>query len=129
VPSLSTREKLAAALTWLALLSFAGWRVRPAPFWVELTALAFVASLFVSAPLFAFMRRARGAAFVVAALPLHVLHYLVTGSSVAVAWILHVLVGEPQRDAADDAFAEVGVRTWPPVPRRRLSDAWRSSAR
>jgi len=126
-PSLSTREKLGTALTWAALFAGVASSVTAVPGLTELAVGAIIGMLVLSAPLFAFMRRARGMAFVVAVLPLQVLHYVVTGSSVALAWLLHVIVGEPQRDATDDALAEVGCSTWPPIPRRRLSDAWRSS--
>src|SRR5437867_118651 len=127
-PSLSTREKLRTALLWAALIAGVVSSVAAVPGLTELALGAFIGTLAVSAPLFAFMRRARGAAFVVAVLPLQMLHYVVTGSSVALAWLLHMIVGEPQRNATDDAFAEVGCRTWPPIPRRRLSDAWRSNS-
>jgi hypothetical protein len=37
---------------------------------------------------------------------------------VVFGWLLRQLLGEPTPHPAVEAFAEIGVRTWPPVPRR-----------
>jgi hypothetical protein len=50
------------------------------------------------------------------------------GASVVLAWVLHQLVGEPKRDVTDDAFAEIGLDPWPPIPRRLATDAWKQPA-
>jgi len=76
-------------------------------------------------PFLTFATRERGVVTAIKIVPLHFLHYLLAGISFAVAWLLHHIVGEPQRHATDEAFAELGIETWPPVPRRRAMSAWR----
>jgi peptidoglycan/LPS O-acetylase OafA/YrhL len=80
------------------------------------------------APFFSFLARTRGPLFALCCLPLQLLQYVTAGTSVVLAWLLHHLVGEPRRDATDDAFAEIGLDTWPPIPRRLASDAWKQPA-
>jgi GT2 family glycosyltransferase len=124
-PSLSFREKTTAALGCISVLAmaihvvlpFAGLR------WIAL-ACAF-AVLIGAAPLFQFLASERGPVFAVSCLPLQVLHYITAGISVVLAWSLHQTIGEPKRDVTDDAFAEIGLETWPPIPRRLPSDAWK----
>jgi hypothetical protein len=81
-----------------------------------------------STPLLAFIARERGPLLALACLPLQLLHYLMAGASVVCAWLLHQFVGEPRRDVTDDAFAEIGLQTWPPIPRRLAADAWKQPA-
>ena len=66
--------------------------------------------------------------FAICCVPLQLLHYLTTGVSVVFAWSLHQTIGEPTPDVTDDAFAEIGLETWPPIPRRLPSDAWKLPA-
>lgn len=69
--------------------------------------------------LFAFWVRRRGLMFAIAATPLHALVKLVAAAGLVAGWFLRTTVGDPAPDAATQAFAEVGVEMWPPVPRRR----------
>ncbi|HKS05732.1 MAG TPA: glycosyltransferase family 2 protein [Gemmatimonadaceae bacterium] len=69
--------------------------------------------------LFGFWVQRRGLAFALAATPLHLLVKLVAAGGLLSGWVLRGMVGEPAPDAATQAFAEVGVEMWPPVPRRR----------
>ena len=69
--------------------------------------------------LFGFWARRRGLGFAVAALPLHLIVKLVAATGLVAGWFLRTTVGDPAPDAATQAFAEVGVEMWPPVPRRR----------
>lgn len=124
-PSLSLREKTTAALGCTAVLAMALHVILPvnALRWIALAAAAAV--LVGAAPLFQFLASERDPLFAVCCLPLQLLHYVTTGISVVFAWSLHQTVGEPKRNVADDAFAEVGLETWPPIPRRLSSDAWK----
>jgi hypothetical protein len=44
-------------------------------------------------------------------------------------WLTHILVGDPRPEAIIEAYSEVGLETWPPVPSRRTSLQDVSSAR
>jgi hypothetical protein len=50
--------------------------------------------------------------------PLDLVNYAVNGVAVAAGWALRQLVGDAKPDPAVQAFAEVGIKTWPPVPTR-----------
>ncbi len=125
-PSLSLREKITAALGCTAVLAMALYLVLPfnALRWIAL-ASGFVV-LFGAAPLFQFLASERDPLFALCCLPLQLLHYMTTGVSVVFAWSLHQTIGEPTRNVTDDAFAEIGFETWPPVPRRVAGDAWKN---
>ena len=127
-PSLSLREKITAALGCTAVLAMALYLVLPFDTlrWIALA--AGFAVLVGVAPLFQFLATERDPLFALACLPLQLLHYMTTGVSVVFAWSLHQTIGEPTRDVTDDAFAEIGFETWPPVPRRLPSDAWKHPA-
>jgi len=53
--------------------------------------------------------------------PLDLLNYAVNGVALVVGWALREVVGEPKPDATVQAFAEVGIKTWPPVPTRGVA--------
>lgn len=124
-PSLSMRETLIATLGCTCVLTMALHVVFPVePLrWIAL-ASAFAVLVGV-APLFQFLASERGPLFAVLCLPLQLLHYMTGGVSLVFAWSLHQTIGEPKRDVTDDAFAEIGLDTWPPIPRRLPSDAWK----
>ena len=71
--------------------------------------------------LFGSFLRARGAAFATTAVPLHVVGCAVHGLASAAGRVMYHAVGESQPDPVVQAFAEVGARTWPPVPAPRVS--------
>jgi len=127
-PNLSLREIVTAALglTAVIAMAFAATSHAAAFRWIALASV--LAVLIGVAPLFQFLASERGPVFAVSCLPLQAIHYLTAGISVICAWSLHQTVGEPKRDVTDDAFAEVGFETWPPVPRRLPSDAWKLPA-
>lgn len=127
-PNLSLREVITAALGLTAVLAVALSTTSSigAFRWIALGAT--LAVLIGVAPLFQFLASERGPVFAVSCLPLQVIHYLTAGFAVICAWSLHQTVGEPKRDVTDDAFAEVGLETWPPIPRRLPSDAWKLPA-
>jgi GT2 family glycosyltransferase len=128
MPSLSSREWITAALGCTSVAAMALHLLFPfaALRWIALAA-AF-AVMVGSLSLFQFIASERDPIFAVCCVPLQMLHYLTTGVSLILAWSLHQTVGEPKRDVTDDAFAEIGLETWPPVPRRLPSDAWRPPA-
>ena len=66
-----------------------------------------------------FFVRERGRRFAQAVVPLRLLSYLVNGMAVTVGWLLREMLGEPGPDPTVEAFAEVGLKMWPPVPAKR----------
>lgn len=122
--NLRTIEKISTLLTGVALLSVLFAAVTLDPFWLVATLLALLPVLVVNRRLYGFFRRKRGAAFAAAAIPLHLLYYVVNIVAVGLGWVLHQTVGEPKPDPSMEAFAEVGAERWPPVPARATNSAW-----
>jgi glycosyltransferase involved in cell wall biosynthesis len=114
---LSTPLDALLAWTTAAALAASGWRGSAQL--AMLGAVGATALVVRNANLFSSIARARGVAFAVASVPLHLATCAVRGIALALGRALHHAVGEPQPDAVVQAFAEVGVRTWPPVPAQR----------
>ena len=117
--NLRTVEKLNTVLVWLSfVLLLASAIIRSwAP--VPWAAASFVTVLVLNRGLYGFFVRTRGFWFACAVLPLHTLYYLNNGFAVLFGWALHHLFGEPMPDATTQAYAEVGVEMWPPVPAKK----------
>ena len=117
--NLRTVEKLNTVLVWLSmalLLGAAIWHSwKPLPW----AGAAFMLVLILNRELYGFFMRTRGVLFALAVLPLHTLYYLNNGFAVLYGWALHHLFGEPMPDATTQAYAEVGVEMWPPVPSKK----------
>jgi hypothetical protein len=117
--NLRTVEKLNTVLVWLsmaALLAGAVWRS-----WTPVAGagVLFLLVLVLNRGLYSFFVRTRGVFFAIAVLPLHTLYYINNGFAVLYGWSLHHLFGEPMPDATTQAYAEVGVDMWPPVPTKK----------
>jgi hypothetical protein len=69
--------------------------------------------------LYAWLAKSRGPLFTLAIVPLHLTYYFIAGVSVVWGWTINHVVGEPRPDPSVEAFAELGVDTWPPVPVNR----------
>jgi hypothetical protein len=63
--------------------------------------------------------RRRGIAFAAATIPLDLARNIVHGIAVVAGTFVREVVGEANPDVVVQAYAEVGLKTWPPVPRRR----------
>ena len=63
--------------------------------------------------------RLRGAFFALCAAPVHLCFQAVSVAGLCSGWLMRDAVGDPRPDAATQAYAEVGVEMWPPVPRPR----------
>ena len=112
-------------LSWLgAICAALAWRVQsPVALLVAAGCIAVV--LVNNAPELAFFSRERGVLFAAVSFPLDVLYYLVSGIGIVFGWIARQAVGEPTPGAVVEAFTEMGVKRWPPVPVKRVG---RSSA-
>lgn len=83
---------------------------------------ALVSTLFIllgDRSLFAFFARRRGAWFALRASVVHILAITVAVLALPCGWILRHLIGDPRQDPTVEAFFEVKVESWPPVPVRR----------
>lgn len=110
-------EKACTVLAGLGLVAIAAGVVL-SPWWLLALPAALGPVLWMNRDLYAFFRRHRGLWFALRVLPLHLLYYVLNGVSVVSGWVLHHTVGEPQPPPNVQAFAEVGLKHWPPVPRR-----------
>jgi hypothetical protein len=111
-----------AGLAWCALflaVALVELVFDPHPWWFALAGLSAVSVFILDASLLASFVRARGFLFGVAASLLHVLTITVGVLGMAVGWALRHLVGDARPAATIEAFSEVGVKTWPPIPARR----------
>ncbi|MDQ3998132.1 MAG: glycosyltransferase family 2 protein [Gemmatimonadota bacterium] len=116
---LRTVKQVNTALTWLALVLTLAWLRADWPPLLLTAGMCTAVVLRNLLPQHRFFMRHSGHAFALAAVPLELLSYLVNGVAVVVGWLSRQLLGEPKPHPRVEAFAEMGVRTWPPVPSRR----------
>ncbi len=113
-------EKRASILVLLgmlcALVALAG--VPIVPVWWGAAALFPLSAAVMRWPLYAYFARHGGLGFALAVVPLHQAHATATAVAALLGRVLGSFFGEPRPDALTEAFAEVGVRKWPPLPRR-----------
>jgi len=82
-----------------------------------LGALCLVIVIVRGTPLYSFFRRKRGLVFAICGVVLHMIYYLTAAVSVVWGAFLALLVGEPKPDPSVEAFSELNLAAWPPVPR------------
>jgi GT2 family glycosyltransferase len=80
-----------------------------------------LAVLLVNSPLHLHFARKGGILFSLAVVPLHLVTQIVGMFALVTGFVLRHLIGDPAPDPTTQAFAEVGVKMWPPVPRKRQS--------
>jgi cellulose synthase/poly-beta-1,6-N-acetylglucosamine synthase-like glycosyltransferase len=115
--NLKIQEKVNTAAVLLAgLLALVAVVARDVR-WLGLALVVLLPVLISSFPLYRYFARRRGLLFAIAVLPLHLMYYAVNGVSVIMAMVLHQLVGDPLPSATVQAFSEVGLLKWPPVPK------------
>lgn len=119
--SLRAIEALHTGLTWAAIaccvLAVARWEPR----WLIGAALSVTPIIFDNMAQYSFFTESQGLAFALVAIPLDLVYYAVNGVAVVMGRALRVWIGEPRPDVTIEAFAEVGLTTWPPVPARRAA--------
>ncbi|HJP58874.1 MAG TPA: glycosyltransferase [Gemmatimonadaceae bacterium] len=81
-------------------------------------AVAVTALLLTNSSMHAFFARSRGFAFAAAAAPIHICAQVVSAAALCTGWILRDAIGDVAPDPVTQAYSEVGVQTWPPIPRR-----------
>ena len=116
----SSTRHLPVELVLLGIVAIAGLL---APFAggsiAVLLAVTAALMLAIQWPFLAHLARTMGVVRAVAVLPLHLACELMTGAGIISGWALAHLVGAPRPHPTVEALAEVGVRTWPPLPTRR----------
>jgi glycosyltransferase involved in cell wall biosynthesis len=80
--------------------------------------VALMVLLLTNLPLHRFYASARGFGFAIVSAPLHILVQIVAVIALCTGWILRDVFGDVSPDATTQAYAEVGLEIWPPVPRR-----------
>ena len=80
-------------------------------------AIVLLGAIALNLPGLLFFLRVRGIRFALVVAPLHILMQAINGLGLCAGWVLRDAVGDRAPDAATQAYAEVGVETWPPVPR------------
>ena len=110
-------RKLAPAVALLGTLSLAAAFAPPTALPLKLVIGAAVLFL-INLPVHRFYARTRGFWFAVASVPLHAAAQIVAGAALCTGWFLREILGDPSPDATTQAYSEVGLETWPPIPRR-----------
>jgi glycosyltransferase involved in cell wall biosynthesis len=109
-------RSVAPVFAALCAVGFSAEFVREPNLLVEALAVL-LGAIALDSPAYVFFARTRGLAFAIAVTPLHLLMQVVSAVGLCVGWLLRDAVGDSEPDAATQAYAEVGVETWPPVPR------------
>jgi hypothetical protein len=122
-------EKANTVLVWLMLLGVlvAAWQRSPRL--LAGSVLLLVPVVLINLPLLAFFARKRGVLFALGVIPLHLQYYILNGISAVVGVLLHETIGAPTPDPTTDAFAEVGLQKWPPVPSKERPSSWGNSSK
>jgi GT2 family glycosyltransferase len=126
--SLRAKEKSNTFFVCLGLLLLA-ISVRPQNHLLAaLGALCLVIVVVRGLPLYSFFFRKRGLVFAICGVVLHMVYYLTAAVSVVWGALLAVVVGEPRPAASVEAFSELDLASWPPVPRNPSKPSPKASA-
>jgi len=115
--SLRAKEKSNTFFVCLGLLLLAISVKPPDHLFATLGAVCLLIVIVRGTSLYGFFRRKRGLAFAICGVVLHMIYYLTAAVSVAWGAFLALLVGEPKPDPSVEAFSELNLAAWPPVPR------------
>lgn len=115
--SLRAKEKSNTFFVCLGLLLLAVSVKPPDHLRATLGAVCLLIVIVRGTSLYGFFRRKRGLAFAICGVVLHMIYYLTAAVSVAWGAFLALLVGEPKPDPSVEAFSELNLAAWPPVPR------------
>ena len=126
--SLRWTEKVSTVLIWLGALGLllAAWE-RSLPI-AGISLLGPLAVLVINRELFGFFVRVRGPIFALRVIPMHLLYYILNGISFGVGLLLQQMVGPPLPNPTVEAYAEIGVQRWPPVPTKHRRSSWTADA-
>jgi glycosyltransferase involved in cell wall biosynthesis len=108
---------LTPALPLLTTLMLAAAFV-PTPHPTAKGGAALIALLLTNLPVHRFYASARGLGFALLSAPLHIFVQIVAAVALCTGWILRDVFGDVSPDATTQAYSEVGLEMWPPVPRK-----------
>lgn len=114
------RERINPVLCWVSVgaAALTGVIEHASAFWLA-AAIGLLLVSVLNAPFYLFAASRRGAPYLAIAMPLHVGGSMLVGLARFADRFARWVVGEPRPSPAIEAFAEVGLKTWPPVPIRR----------
>ncbi len=122
--NLKWTEKLNVILVWAAVL-FLGLWLPLRDNRLVFAALGFLAVVVLTNwRMLAFFARVRGVFFALRVIPAHLLYYLLNGISFGTGLLLQQAVGAPLPDPTIEAWHEVGVQRWPPIPSKHRRSTW-----
>ncbi len=125
--NLRPQERLSALLALLTVVTLAAAGELFSHAGLFASAATFAGMIALNRGFYAFLLRARGPGFLLAAIPLHLLHYLTAGVAAAAGYLTHNMVGAPGAPPEVEAQHALGIRTWPPCPRRPVEGTWMTS--
>jgi hypothetical protein len=108
---------LVTAAAVLVTLMLAAAFVPPPRIGAE-AALALLVLLVTNLQVHRYYAKARGIGFAAMSAPIHVLIQGVAAAALCTGWSLRHLMGDVSPDATTQAYSEVGLEIWPPIPRR-----------
>jgi len=86
--------------------------------------LCAAAILLLNLGFFRLLLKSAGPLVATVSLPLLILFYLASGLSAISGWLAYSIVGAPMPPPDVQAFEELGVETWPPIPKRPKESVW-----
>ena len=119
-------EKLNTVLVWASLVLlcaavwFGSWILAGVALLCPLVVLSF------NLPMLRFFLRIRGPIFALRVVPVHLMYYFLNGISFGVGVLLQQTIGAPLPNPTMEAYAEVGVQRWPPIPSKHRRSSWTS---
>jgi Glycosyl transferase family 2 len=108
---------LIPAIALMGTLMLAGAFVQP-PHGIFEVALGLLVLLLTNVQVHRYYLGARGLGFAAVSAPVHASVQAVAAAALCTGWILRYLFGDVSPDATTQAYSEVGLEVWPPVPRR-----------
>jgi glycosyltransferase involved in cell wall biosynthesis len=94
------------------------------PALASIAGLLLVVVLASNLDLYRFFVRRRGPGFALRVIPIHFVYYLANGCAAIWAWALYHLIGPPAPPAELQAYAEKGIKSWPPLPAKPDASSW-----
>jgi hypothetical protein len=95
--NLRPQERLSALLAVITVVTLVAAGEFLSPAGLLASAVTFAGMIALNRGFYAFLLRVRGPGFLLAAIPLHLLHYLTAGVAAAAGWVTHTMVGAPWR--------------------------------
>lgn len=117
-------EKLNVILMWSAILVSASWLLLRDARVFALAGACLLGVILLNWRVWAFFARVRGPGFALRIMPAHLLYYVLNGVSFGTGLLLQQFVGAPLPDPTVEAWHEVGVERWPPIPSKHRRSSW-----